>query len=199
MKYIFLKTSEKKKSTLSLIPKTNILFKLFSVMTLLFIPSILILSFLFTRLLHPLSMGLTLLIQTILISLTAGLSTYSYWFSYILFIIFLGGMLVLFIYVTSLASNEAFSFSYSTLAFSLTILFFLFPLTLGWDYFFNGFTAQLPLSSLNIETSNVFIISWIYSTNLITFTLFIIIYLLLTLIVVVKITNLFKGPLRLSP
>nr|UEK25895.1 NADH dehydrogenase subunit 6 [Thalamita sima] len=168
-------------------------------MTLLFIPSILMLSFLFTRLVHPLSMGLTLLIQTILISLTAGLATYSYWFSYILFMIFLGGMLVLFIYVTSLASNESFSFSYSTLATSLVILFLLVPLTLIWDYFFNSFSAQLPLSSLDMETSNVFIISWIYSVNLMNFTLFIIIYLLLTLIVVVKITNLFKGPLRLSP
>nr|YP_010579360.1 NADH dehydrogenase subunit 6 [Thranita danae]UEV85592.1 NADH dehydrogenase subunit 6 [Thranita danae] len=168
-------------------------------MTLLFIPSILMLSFLFTRLTHPLSMGLTLLIQTILISLAAGLSTYSYWFSYILFMIFLGGMLVLFIYVTSLASNETFSFSYSTLAFSLVLLFFSIPLTLIWDFFFNSFSAQLPLASLDMETSNVFIISWIYSINLMNFTLFIIIYLLLTLIVVVKITNLFKGPLRLSP
>ena len=168
-------------------------------MTLIFIPTILILSFLFTRLVHPLSIGLTLLIQTVLISLTAGLSTISYWFSYILFMIFLGGILVLFIYVTSLASNESFSFSYSTLAISLILLLLLIPLTLIWDYFFNSFAAQLPLSSLNIETSNVFIISWIYRTNLINFTLFIIIYLLLTLIVVVKITNLFKGPLRLSP
>ena len=168
-------------------------------MTLIFVPTILILSFLFTRLAHPLSIGLNLLVQTILISLTAGLSTYSYWFSYILFMIFLGGILVLFIYVTSLASNESFSFSYSTFAISLILLFSLLPLTLAWNYFFNSFTAQLPLSSLTMEVSNVFIISWIYSINLINFTLFIIIYLLLTLVVVVKITNLFKGPFRLSP
>nr|YP_009050072.1 NADH dehydrogenase subunit 6 [Charybdis feriata]AGW99046.1 NADH dehydrogenase subunit 6 [Charybdis feriata] len=168
-------------------------------MTLLFIPSVLILSFLFTRLTHPLSMGLTLLVQTILISLTTGLSTYSYWFSYILFMIFLGGMLVLFIYVTSLASNESFHFSYSILTISLGFLIFLMPLTLIWDSLLNGFMTQLPLSSLNMESSNVFIISWIYTTNLMNFTLFIILYLLLTLIVVVKITNLFKGPLRLSP
>nr|YP_009484182.1 NADH dehydrogenase subunit 6 [Charybdis bimaculata]AVQ04905.1 NADH dehydrogenase subunit 6 [Charybdis bimaculata]AXB37182.1 NADH dehydrogenase subunit 6 [Charybdis bimaculata] len=167
-------------------------------MTLLFIPSILVLSFLFTRLIHPLSMGLTLLIQTVLISLTTGLSTYSYWFSYILFMIFLGGMLVLFIYVTSLASNEPFYFSYSSLTFSLGILVILVPLTLIWDSLINGLMTQLPLSSLNMESSNVFIISWIYSINMMNFTLFIILYLLLTLIVVVKITNLFKGPLRLS-
>ena len=168
-------------------------------MTLLFIPSILILSFLFTRLTHPLSMGLTLLIQTILISLTAGTSTTSYWFSYILFIIFLGGILVLFIYVTSLASNESFSFSYSSIAASLIVLVLLVPTTAIWDYYFNKFTGHLPLSPLREGTSNVYIISWIYSSNLINFTLFIVIYLLLTLIVVVKITNLFKGPLRLAP
>nr|YP_003204795.1 NADH dehydrogenase subunit 6 [Charybdis japonica]ACJ49893.1 NADH dehydrogenase subunit 6 [Charybdis japonica]UEK25882.1 NADH dehydrogenase subunit 6 [Charybdis japonica] len=164
-----------------------------------FIPSILILSFLFTRLTHPLSMGLTLLIQTILISLTTGLSTYSYWVSYILFMIFLGGMLVLFIYVTSLASNESFHFSYSILTVSMVFLILAVPLTLFWDPLLNSFMTQLPLSSLNMESSNVFIISWIYSINLMNFTLFIILYLLLTLIVVVKITNLFKGPLRLSP
>ena len=168
-------------------------------MTLFFIPAILVLSLLFTRLVHPLSMGLTLLIQTIFISLAAGLSTYSYWFSYILFIIFLGGILVLFIYVTSLAANERFSFSYSTLTISLILLIIILPLNLFWDFLFNSSITQLPLSSLAIEHSNVFIISWIYRINLINFTLFIILYLLLTLIVVVKITNLFKGPLRLSP
>nr|YP_010579347.1 NADH dehydrogenase subunit 6 [Charybdis annulata]UBD09512.1 NADH dehydrogenase subunit 6 [Charybdis annulata] len=164
-----------------------------------FIPPILILSLLFTRLTHPLSMGLTLLIQTILISLTAGLSTYSYWFSYILFMIFLGGMLVLFIYVTSLASNEPFQFSYSILTVSALSLTLIMPLTMLWDSLLNKFMTHLPLSSLNMEPSNVFIISWIYSVNLMNFTLFIILYLLLTLVVVVKITNLFKGPLRLSP
>nr|WMQ53438.1 NADH dehydrogenase subunit 6 [Portunus armatus] len=168
-------------------------------MTLLFIPFILLLSILFTRLSHPLSMGLTLLIQTIFISLTAGLSTYSYWFSYILFMIFLGGMLVLFIYVTSLASNEPFFFSWSAFFMSLAILFALMPLAIFWDSLMGSTMTQLPLSSFSFDSSNVFIISWIYSFNLMNFTLYIILYLLLTLIVVVKITNLFKGPLRLSP
>nr|WMQ53399.1 NADH dehydrogenase subunit 6 [Portunus armatus] len=168
-------------------------------MTLLFIPFILLLSVLFTRLSHPLSMGLTLLIQTILISLTAGLSTYSYWFSYILFMIFLGGMLVLFIYVTSLASNEPFFFSWSAFSMSIAILLALMPLVIFWDSLMGSTMTQLPLSSFSFDSSNVFIISWIYSFNLMNFTLYIILYLLLTLVVVVKITNLFKGPLRLSP
>ena len=168
-------------------------------MTLLFIPSILMLSLLFTRLTHPLSIGLTLLIQTVLISLTTGLATYSYWFSYILFIIFLGGILVLFIYVTSLASNEPFSFFFSTFGFILAFLLFILPLSYLSRRLFNLNITHSPLSSLSSNISNIFIIRWIYRSNLILFTLFIIIYLLLTLVVVVKISNLFKGPLRLSP
>nr|UBD09525.1 NADH dehydrogenase subunit 6 [Leptodius exaratus] len=167
-------------------------------MTLLTIPSIIALSFLFTRLTHPLSLGVTLLLQTIFMSLTVGTSTYSFWFSYILFMIFLGGMLVLFIYVASLASNEMFSFSlmtfftYSTIILSLSLVtFFLDPLSIS------AYSA-LPSSSISNPLTTPFIVSWIYNSPSMGFTLFIIIYLLITLVVVVKIVNLFKGPLRLS-
>lgn len=162
------------------------------------LPVVLILSFLFTRLSHPLSLGLTLLTQTIFISLTVGVSTYSFWFSYILFIIFLGGMLVLFIYVASLASNEVFSFSLVTfLIYSSTFIFISF-LLIFLDPLATPSLTSLPTSSLSTIISTPFITRWIYNTPSIRFTLFIISYLLLTLVVIVKIVNLFKGPLRLS-
>nr|YP_009127951.1 NADH dehydrogenase subunit 6 [Umalia orientalis]AJF14604.1 NADH dehydrogenase subunit 6 [Umalia orientalis] len=159
----------------------------------------LIVSFFFTRMTHPLSMGLMLLLQTILVCLSAGVSTYSFWFSYILFLIFLGGMLVLFIYVASLASNEPFSFSLtnfgvaSLLMLSLTFMVFILdPLSIPVI----NLTSSSSISLISISTPSF--ILWIYNTPSMMFTLFIILYLLLTLIVVVKITNLFKGPLRLS-
>nr|YP_010043557.1 NADH dehydrogenase subunit 6 [Etisus dentatus]QPD06878.1 NADH dehydrogenase subunit 6 [Etisus dentatus] len=167
-------------------------------MTLLTIPVILTLSFLFTRLSHPLSLGMTLLLQTVFMSLTVGISTYSFWFSYILFMIFLGGMLVLFIYVASLASNEIFSFSlltfliYSSIIIALSLIFLLL------DPLISPALSSLPISSINNQLSTPTIVSWIYNSPSMSFTLFIIMYLLLTLIVVVKIINLFKGPLRLS-
>nr|YP_011010728.1 NADH dehydrogenase subunit 6 [Menippe rumphii]WPW47618.1 NADH dehydrogenase subunit 6 [Menippe rumphii] len=167
-------------------------------MTLLIIPSILILALLFTRLLHPLSMGLTLLLQTVMISLSAGMTTYSFWFSYILFLIFLGGMLVLFIYVASLASNEVFSFSLLTFMLYLSMFFLLTIMCFILDPLLTSHSLNLPPSSINNNTSTPIIVSWIYSMNSMYFTLFIILYLLLTLIVVVKITSIFKGPLRLS-
>nr|YP_009863735.1 NADH dehydrogenase subunit 6 [Neilupotamon xinganense]QKE31066.1 NADH dehydrogenase subunit 6 [Neilupotamon xinganense] len=159
------------------------------------IPMIIISSLLFTRMIHPLAMGLNLLIQTILISISAGLTTYSFWFSYTLFLIFLGGMLVLFIYVASLASNEFFFLPVVSFPFILTsvmiimVFFFLDP---------TPFTplSSLPNSSINAYSSTAYTTSWIFNTPSLYFTIFIISYLLLTLLVVVKIINLFKGPLR---
>ena len=163
------------------------------------IPSSLTLSFFFIRLYHPLSLGLSLLLQTILISVTTGIFTYSFWFSYILFIIFLGGILVLFIYVASLASNEFFNFSYSALLASVLIIILFTLLSMVSDPLVtSSFKSSISLSSYNNFTSTPYIIRWIYRNTIINLTLFIILYLLLTLLVVVKITNLFKGPLRLS-
>nr|YP_009558811.1 NADH dehydrogenase subunit 6 [Metaplax longipes]QBA83260.1 NADH dehydrogenase subunit 6 [Metaplax longipes] len=161
-------------------------------------PFLLILSFLFTQLSHPLAMGLTLLIQTVLISLSVGLYNFSFWFSYILFLVFLGGMLVLFIYVSSLASNESFSFSTSSFLLSTILVMMMMTLMSLIDPFvLSQIPLALPTSSLDFSYSTPLMINWIYNSPSMMFTLFIVSYLLLMLIVVVKIVNLFKGPLRL--
>nr|YP_007026248.1 NADH dehydrogenase subunit 6 [Chrysomya bezziana]AFV08308.1 NADH dehydrogenase subunit 6 [Chrysomya bezziana] len=159
-----------------------------------------IFNFIFMNMKHPLAMGLTLLIQTTLVCLTSGLMTKSFWFSYILFLVFLGGMLVLFIYVTSLASNEMFTFSIKLLLISFSI-FFMMIITL----FFMD--KNLLLQYQNFEVKSIYDMNsylmenslslnklYNYPTNLLTILLMN--YLLITLIAVVKITKLFKGPLR---
>nr|YP_010956282.1 NADH dehydrogenase subunit 6 [Opecarcinus hypostegus]WMY25246.1 NADH dehydrogenase subunit 6 [Opecarcinus hypostegus] len=162
------------------------------------LPLLLTLSVLFTNLYHPLAMGLLLLVQTTLISITIGLSTYSFWFSYILFLVFLGGMLILFMYVTSLASNEPFIFKMMTLVLLVVVFFLSLLTTVTFDSILSIMTtSSLPLSSLEFTQSTRLIVSWIYNYPSMAFTLYIVSYLLLTLIVVVKIVNLFKGPLRL--
>nr|YP_010952784.1 NADH dehydrogenase subunit 6 [Trapezia digitalis]WMQ53204.1 NADH dehydrogenase subunit 6 [Trapezia digitalis] len=161
-------------------------------------PLILLLSLLFTQLKHPLALGLTLLLQTIMVSIIAGTSTYSFWFSYILFMIFLGGMLVLFIYVASLASNETFFFDFKYFTFYCFMLFFLTFTTFFIDPLMSPYSSSLPISSVSSHLSTPFFLSWIYNHNFMNFTLFIVMYLLLTLVVVVKITNFTKSPLRLQ-
>nr|QGT77306.1 NADH dehydrogenase subunit 6 [Lophopotamon yenyuanense] len=166
-------------------------------MTMSMIPMIIILSFFFTQISHPLAMGVLLLLQTVVITLSTGLNTYSFWFSYTLFLIFLGGMLVLFIYVASLASNESFEVSptlISAAALSLSSIPFFYFL----DPILFSFYSNLANSSIKFYSSTAYTTSWIFNTPSMHFTFFIISYLLLTLLVVVKIINLFKGPLRLT-
>lgn len=133
-------------------------------------------------------------------SIISGLITKTFWFSYILFLVFLGGILVLFIYVTSLASNEIFTFSTKLLISSISI-FIIIIISL---YFIDK-SILLQYTNLEIQSIsnlNSYIIEnslslnklYNYPTNLLTILL--INYLLITLIAVVKITNLFKGPLR---
>ena len=145
-------------------------------------------------------MGLILLIQTYLISITIGIFTQTFWFSYILFLIFIGGILVLFIYVTSLSSNEIFSFSIK-----LRILFcFYFIISCILYYLFDK--TYIETFILNNEINSLIKFSFIYEdlislnkiynfpTNIITILL--INYLFLTLLITVKITKKNYGPLR---
>nr|ALM30851.1 NADH dehydrogenase subunit 6 [Procambarus fallax] len=170
-------------------------------MLMVFILTTVFVSILFTRLIHPLSMGLTLFIQTLIICITSGFSNNSFWFSYILFLIFLGGMLVLFIYVASLASNEMFEISFNTLL-SLTFImsviyiisFFTDPLLICSKFSTMSSSIMFPYKFSNAPLMT----STIYNSSSMMFTLFIIMYLLLTLFAVVKIINVHSSPLRVN-
>nr|YP_009045958.1 NADH dehydrogenase subunit 6 [Thenus orientalis]CDR98454.1 NADH dehydrogenase subunit 6 [Thenus orientalis] len=170
-------------------------------MSIILLPFIFFLSVLFTQLSHPLSAGIVLLIQTTLVALSSGLFSTSFWFSYILFLIFLGGMLVLFIYVASLASNEIFNPSLKWTGGVFFSSLFLIIGILMLDPIFSASIPPVALPSYPLETqmdippiSTLQIYNFPYSSV----TLFIILYLLLTLLVIVKITSSFFGPLRFS-
>nr|AVM85531.1 NADH dehydrogenase subunit 6 [Anopheles gambiae] len=161
----------------------------------------LIMSFIFMQMKHPLSMGLMLLIQTFLTCLITGIYVKSFWFSYVLFLIFLGGMLILFIYVTSLSSNEMFTMSFKLTMFSLVlfsfsmVIFFILDKTLIEQFIINMEMEKFSMTN-NLINENILSLNKMYNfpTNLIT--LLLINYLFLTLLVTVKITKKFYGPLR---
>nr|QWB85919.1 NADH dehydrogenase subunit 6 [Epiglenea comes] len=163
-------------------------------MSIIFINLMISLSLIFIFLNHPLSFGLILLMQTILTALITGTMSYNFWFSYILFLIMIGGMLILFIYMTSIASNEKFKFSSK-----LTLMFYLslFPTMLYMLdlYFFNimsNFDLNMYINNFSINLTLNKFINW--PQNMIF--MMMIIYLLITLIMIVKITNINYGPLR---
>nr|YP_009563994.1 NADH dehydrogenase subunit 6 [Alpheus inopinatus]QAX91344.1 NADH dehydrogenase subunit 6 [Alpheus inopinatus] len=171
-------------------------------MVLLFLSSFLLMgtSLLFTQLQHPLAMGLTLILQTVLICLASGSASSFTWLSYILFLIFLGATLVLFIYVASLASNEMFKLSAPlSIMMSLPILVST-PFLLKEELLqpLKPLSESSSLTELETTQDPTFFLSMIYSPSTSFLTSFMILYLLLTLIVIVKLSSSSTGPLRLS-
>nr|YP_010516636.1 NADH dehydrogenase subunit 6 [Hulodes caranea]UXN44137.1 NADH dehydrogenase subunit 6 [Hulodes caranea] len=152
---------------------------------------------------NPLSMGLMILMQTLLMCLLSGMLIKTYWFSYILFLTFMGGLLVLFIYVSSIASNELFKPSFNTKLFIMFFFFILIFSTFLWfdNLYWMNFSLNSDMNnffSLNmfINNDNKINLSKLYNNQTFMIMLMLIIYLFITLIAVVKITNIFYGPLR---
>nr|WAU48155.1 NADH dehydrogenase subunit 6 [Pantoporia hordonia] len=152
---------------------------------------------------HPLAMGLLILIQTLLTCLLSGMLVNTYWFSYILFLIFLGGLLVLFIYVSSVASNELFKISLiNKLTFSfylmliLTLSMFFYKNLIWMNFSFNDEMLNFFNILLSFNNEFKFNLSKLYNEQTYFLMMMMIIYLFITLIAIVKITNIFFGPLR---
>nr|AXS66509.1 NADH dehydrogenase subunit 6 [Coleoptera sp. 26 KM-2017] len=154
------------------------------------------LMFLFMK--HPLSMGMILLMQTIIISLMTGNFCVNFWFSYIIFLIMIGGMLILFIYMTSIASNEKFKMNFKFI-FLFSIMFIM--LMLNFNNQFNFLLNLNTLTSDMINNNQVLILNFSFvkytTMPMLLILMFMIIYLFFALIAVVKISNLNMGPLRL--
>nr|YP_009144413.1 NADH dehydrogenase subunit 6 [Papilio glaucus]AKJ25894.1 NADH dehydrogenase subunit 6 [Papilio glaucus] len=152
---------------------------------------------------HPLSMGLMILIQTLIICMLSGMLINSYWFSYILFLVFLGGLLVLFIYVSSVASNELFNINFFMKNSMIFMLFLSFMLSIIYMYNLNWLNFSFNYEMKNLINFFIFFnnenkinLTKLYNNQTYLMMLMLIIYLFITLVAIVKITNIFFGPLR---
>nr|ALO76714.1 NADH deshydrogenase subunit 6 [Popillia sp. POP01] len=164
-------------------------------LTLMMVSFICSMTFMFLS--HPLSMGLMLLSQTIIMALTMGFFNINFWYSYILFLIMIGGMLVLFIYMTSVASNEKFMFSIKIFFMMLFLLFSTLFIIMMLDLYFPNINSFYTEILLNNKEYNMSFSKYLSYPNIIILYMMII-YLLITLIAVVKITQIESGPLRQS-
>nr|YP_008080664.1 NADH dehydrogenase subunit 6 [Mecopoda niponensis]AFK15641.1 NADH dehydrogenase subunit 6 [Mecopoda niponensis] len=151
---------------------------------------------------HPLAMTLLIIIQTLIICLSISTASQTFWFSYILFLVFLGGMLVLFIYITSLASNEILP---SMTIISTTMLFFMISFFIIIQFLDVSMLNNLSINPDMLPFINKstlmfnepsYLLTKLYNNPTNFLTLMLVSYLFLTLIAVVKITNIFLGPLR---
>nr|YP_009121655.1 NADH dehydrogenase subunit 6 [Balanus balanus]AJG02907.1 NADH dehydrogenase subunit 6 [Balanus balanus] len=147
------------------------------------------LTFLF--MFHPLAMIFVLILQTMMISISMYSITQFPWFSYTLILVFLGGMLILFTYMSNIASNEMFKPN----------LKMLFPLVLAPLI---TILITSPKQNLSLETktmsseqfTNLAILKP-FSASIMPMTLLMASYIILTLLTVVKISKMSQGPLRI--
>lgn len=139
---------------------------------------------------HPLSFGLVLLSTTLVSAIISALLASS-WYGYIIFIIFIGGLLVMFAYVAALAPNAFFKPPRLNIIIALLLLVFV-PLLII------TFSFPLPTTFLSY-TNPLYVIksSTLIYTPAFFSTLFFLMYiLLLTILAVAKICSFSIGPLR---
>nr|QUB07212.1 NADH dehydrogenase subunit 6 [Labidostomis urticarum] len=153
-------------------------------------------SALFCMMNHPLTAGLVLLAQTIMIALLSGTMNMNYWFSYIIFLVMIGGMLVLFVYMTSIASNEKFKFSLTTMSIIISALALSIMSTFTDSMTPVNLLKMMDTYSLeSMKNTSLLINKYLNYPHSVIY-LIMVIYLLITLIAVVKITIKAKGTLR---
>nr|BBN79995.1 NADH dehydrogenase subunit 6 [Grandidierella rubroantennata] len=142
---------------------------------------------------HLLVMNFSLMLTSMFYSFILYHQMLTTWMAYILMMVFLSGMMVIFIYMTSLSSNEPFNFS----PYMMIIMVF-FNLLFPFFIFKKNFLL-MENSNLLLNTNFPFSLEMVYKTYSVTsweLTLCLIIYLFVTLIVSVKISSMKSGPLK---
>nr|AOY39718.1 NADH dehydrogenase subunit 6 [Scolytinae sp. BMNH 1043001] len=163
---------------------------MFMLMSLLF-------STLFMFLSHPLTLGGTLLIQTIMVSLISGMMFMNFWFSFILFLIMIGGMMIMFMYMTSIASNEKFKTpNKKFILLSTMILLTTLTTFLMMDNYWNPSLQYMILKNTENVDSHLSSLCKFFNWPNYVLSIMLMMYLLITLIAIVKIIDKKMGPLR---
>nr|YP_010223319.1 NADH dehydrogenase subunit 6 [Macrohectopus branickii]UCL27452.1 NADH dehydrogenase subunit 6 [Macrohectopus branickii] len=155
-----------------------------------------LLSALFLLFPAPLMMALVIITQALLVSLLTYMTLATSWLSFVLMLVFISAMMVVYAYVASLASNDFF-YSRTHLPLSLplliTTLIVLFTLDQGpLDLSGASSLAEPDLTSTPMSVSKL------YAPGAMAVTVFLVIYLLVSLVAVAKNASYCSGPLRSS-
>nr|QVX31162.1 NADH dehydrogenase subunit 6 [Drieschia cf. elegans BG-2021] len=135
----------------------------------------------------PLTMGIWVILLALSISFLAS-TIFNSWFALIIFLIYIGGMLVMFAYFAALTPNQPLGLTNTFFMLILTVILIMALLLIS--------PLSLSQTFINFSTSPLIPISILYNptNNLILLILASILFFIL--VAVVKITNLNMGPLR---
>nr|YP_010478356.1 NADH dehydrogenase subunit 6 [Nesophrosyne sp. 242 GMB-2012]UVI59800.1 NADH dehydrogenase subunit 6 [Nesophrosyne sp. 242 GMB-2012] len=136
----------------------------------------------------PMSMGIMLLVLTSTSTILMAQILTTTWISMIMFLMFIGGLLILFMYMSSIASNE--KFTTNILLTIIPIIAMTMPVE---GMMIEALMDENLLSYMSIDSISM---TKIYNKKTFIITIFMFMYLLMSMIVVTKIIKIFKGPLR---
>nr|BDQ43789.1 NADH dehydrogenase subunit 6 [Amynthas sp. CS029] len=130
----------------------------------------------------PIMLGINILAMALLLSATLATSMSS-WYAFLVFLIYVGGMLVMFAYFLALTPNQQMPTTSNILYMLVT------PITLTTVAIITETKVSIPQE---FYQDNMYL----YSTNTAPLLIVLALILLLTMVIVVKLTNRSSGPLR---
>nr|YP_009501902.1 NADH dehydrogenase subunit 6 [Euphyllura phillyreae]AWU48906.1 NADH dehydrogenase subunit 6 [Euphyllura phillyreae] len=142
-----------------------------------------------TSISHPLSLSLMILIQSMMICLVARMLTNSSWIPLTIFLMVVGGLMIMFIYTTSICSNKKFKYL-NMKKVPWVQLLILMP-----TIFYSSSPYKFYDSVNSSDLFNMEFIKMFFMLN-ISSSMFVFLYLLITLIIMISIMNINKGPMR---
>nr|UYA96529.1 NADH dehydrogenase subunit 6 [Syrista sp. 1 GYN-2021c] len=166
---------------------------------------ILIITPLTMKNMHPTSMLIFLVLFTTTICMKMSMIHKNSWFSYLLFLSMIGGILILFLYFVSICSNEKSMLNQHELKMMLTLMFMVTSTLIMIIYFFDSFSIMgiennfnsknFMLTSKNWSNFNHYNSFQMYNSTYKT-TIMCMIYLLFSLYTLMKMCMKYYGPLR---
>nr|YP_009443426.1 NADH dehydrogenase subunit 6 [Argonauta hians]ATR85786.1 NADH dehydrogenase subunit 6 [Argonauta hians] len=148
---------------------------------------------LFILLIQPLSLGFMILLVNVCMSMLISFFSFS-WYGYILFLVYVGGLMVMFMYIISLIPNLIFfSKGMSLYLFMSFGLFMVLNYYCFYNYYIN---MSLKQSMMGLKIESMGFSSIVMSEYNFFSYIFLGLLLLLILISVVKICYYCEGPLR---
>nr|AHA52485.1 NADH dehydrogenase subunit 6 [Capitonius sp. QL-2013] len=140
---------------------------------------------------HPFMLSLILGFYTIVLVLKLNILNNNYWYSYLLFLLMIGGVMILILYLTSISNNELFKMNFK---FIIYFFFKVFLMIISMIYMINImglFNFNINFISLEISQMIIFFDEYfmknLYMVMDLNLSIYLIIYLLILLILSVLI------------
>nr|YP_011026058.1 NADH dehydrogenase subunit 6 [Stephanitis pyrioides]WQM87491.1 NADH dehydrogenase subunit 6 [Stephanitis pyrioides] len=147
-----------------------------------------IMSTLFLNLMTPLSMVIMLIMQTLVISIISSIMISSFWYSYMLILIMISGLLILFMYMASIASNEKFYMSNKLILYMILMSLYL-------KYMMPKTIYEMKISSM---INQEMIMSKLFNYKFITPTILMMLLLFMMMVTISFLVSSNEGPMRKS-